>query len=274
MACHLADHEPHALVRIPHDEAFDLSLILARGRGCASVLAPELTYDLAVAGQVLLAADVFRDHLVSAGLLEEVLQTTLVATEALGNNCPRPEVADELEQAARQLSERLAKADHEAAERFALGALAPRIHPPASPELDRSLGAALAVLSAPPLLLVPPEVTSVELIEGRTVVSLVRELTRIGSELPMLERGLQANLSWLEFNLRPLPVVAEATLDELAERVVELQLAKLASRHLGELLGGCSDESVAAWARSTSQGLVARLERLAGNLTTVLELLD
>lgn len=129
-------------------------------------------------------------------------------------------------------------------------------------------------MSVPVLVVVAPEVRSVEQIGGRAVASLVAELTGVSRELQKLERGLEAQLTWLDFNLRPLPVIAESTLDELANDVLELQLAKLRVNHLGELLVQCHDEALVAWARATTAALGRRLGRLAGHLSVLLDLLD
>lgn len=276
VAGHFACHEPAALAQIAHEKAFELSLVFARGRGCASVVAPELTYDLAIAGAVLRTAGggALADHLVPCALLEEVIATALFAAAVLGDAVPRPEVADELVEAADDLSDFLDETQGDAAELAVHVAHAPRIRPAAPPEVGESLRAALAVASTPVLLLVAPEVRSVGQVDGRDVASLVHELTGVARELQGLERILQAKLTWLELSLRPLPVVAESTLDELANDLLELQLAKLRVNHLGELLLQCADDALGTWARATSGALGARVEQLAGHLSLLVELLD
>ncbi len=277
-ASHLASHEPCELVVIPLEEAFALELVFARARGSAVVAAPAVVYDLSVAGCVLGAADAGgpSDYVVPTRLLAEVAETARTAAGILRGVAHRLEVADELDEAADELAGRVASAAGLAAPDRALAAHAPQIRHVAPPTgLVASLHGALEVIELPLLVELLPFGTGAEPIEGRLTRELVAELFGIAPSVRAVEAVVRANLSVIERNLDPLPVVAEAVLDDLAGNgLLELQLARLAVTRLAESLGECADRAVVRWARATDELLTTRLSTLAGHVTSVLEMLD
>lgn len=276
VASHVAGHDPEHLVLIPAKEAFALELAFARARGSASVVAPDLVYDLAMAGRVLCAADhdEWSARALSASLLAEVAETACVTSAVLRDASRQREVVDELDGALDELARRLAGAAHRSGTSSSLAVHAPQIRLAAPPELEHCLRGALDVLATPLLLELPPFAAQAEAIEGRPVRDLVAELFSFAPALRALEASLRRSLTWVERNLCPLPVVTDAVLDALAEAVVELHLGTLAATRLGELLVVTGDEELVRWALATSGVLITRLRALADQTTTVLEVLD
>lgn len=276
MASHLGSHEPEDLVLIPVKQAFALEVVFASARGIAGVVAPALVRDLAMAGRIVRAADYegWSDCVMPTRLLTEVAETARVAATALRGVSHQPGVVEELDEVGDALARRLANAAQPAGVPSSLGTRVPRVRSSAPTALEPCLRGALQTIGTPLLLELPPDAEGAERIEGRQVRDLVDELFGLGAELRSLEASVRGCLAYVERNLRPLPTLVDAALDDLAEAVLSLQLAKLKASLLGELLGSSADAPVARWATATSETLVTRLRTLTAGATTVLEVFD